>query len=91
MKIHALVCSVIACVASLAMAADSPQPAADTKGVGEHVPPFTADMTTVAAVLLARTPNPSDEDIEAAMAGNICRCGTYNRIRAAIHAAAKEA
>ena len=44
-----------------------------------------------AAALLARTPNPSDEDIEAAMAGNICRCGTYNRIRAAIHAAAKEA
>ena len=44
-----------------------------------------------AAALLSRTPNQSDEDIEAAMAGNICRCGTYNRIRAAIHAAAKEA
>ncbi|SMG59117.1 (2Fe-2S)-binding protein [Paraburkholderia susongensis] len=44
-----------------------------------------------AASLLARNPNPSDADIDAAMAGNICRCGTYNRIRAAIRHAAKEA
>ena len=36
-------------------------------------------------------PNPSDADIDAAMAGNICRCGTYNRIRAAIKHAAKGA
>jgi isoquinoline 1-oxidoreductase subunit alpha len=43
-----------------------------------------------AAALLAGTPTPSDADIDAAMAGNICRCGTYQRIRAAIHAAAKE-
>ena len=41
-----------------------------------------------AAALLAQTPEPSDEDIGAAMAGNICRCGTYQRIRAAIHRAA---
>jgi isoquinoline 1-oxidoreductase alpha subunit len=41
-----------------------------------------------AAGLLARNPKPSDEDIDAAMAGNICRCGTYQRIRAAIKAAA---
>ena len=41
-----------------------------------------------AAALLARTPAPSDADIDAAMAGNICRCGTYRRIRAAIHRAA---
>ena len=41
-----------------------------------------------AAALLAQTPEPSDEDIDAAMAGNICRCGTYQRIRAAIHRAA---
>lgn len=41
-----------------------------------------------AAALLARTPNPSDEDIDAAMSGNICRCGTYVRIRQAIHQAA---
>ena len=38
--------------------------------------------------LLAQTPTPSDEDIDSAMAGNICRCGTYQRIRAAIHRAA---
>jgi aerobic-type carbon monoxide dehydrogenase small subunit (CoxS/CutS family) len=43
-----------------------------------------------AAALLNRNPNPSDEDITAAMAGNLCRCGTYNRIRRAIHRAAKE-
>ena len=41
-----------------------------------------------AAALLQRTPNPSDADIDAAMAGNICRCGTYVRIRAAIKQAA---
>jgi isoquinoline 1-oxidoreductase alpha subunit len=43
-----------------------------------------------ATALLARTPNPTDEDIDRAMAGNICRCGTYQRIRAAIKSAAKE-
>ena len=43
-----------------------------------------------AVALLARTPKPTDAEIEQAMAGNICRCGTYNRIRAAIHAAAGE-
>ncbi|MET0254705.1 MAG: (2Fe-2S)-binding protein [Luteibacter sp.] len=41
-----------------------------------------------AAALLARTPNPSDRDIDAAMSGNICRCGTYVRIREAIKQAA---
>ncbi|MBA4758260.1 (2Fe-2S)-binding protein [Sphingosinicella sp.] len=40
-----------------------------------------------AAALLAETPKPTDADIDAAMAGNICRCGTYARIRAAIKAA----
>ena len=43
-----------------------------------------------AAALLAATPNPDDSDIDAAMAGNICRCGTYVRIRAAIKRAASE-
>ena len=43
-----------------------------------------------AAALLAETPDPTDEDIDEEMAGNICRCGTYVRIRAAIHSAAKE-
>lgn len=44
-----------------------------------------------AAALLATKPDPTDADIDAAMAGNICRCGTYQRIRAAIHRAAREA
>lgn len=42
-----------------------------------------------AAALLAKAPKPSDADIDAAMAGNICRCGTYPRIRKAIHRAAE--
>jgi len=41
-----------------------------------------------AAALLTDTPKPSDADIDAAMSGNVCRCGTYQRIRAAIHRAA---
>ena len=41
-----------------------------------------------AAALLAQTSKPSDEDIDTAMAGNYCRCGTYTRIRKAIHTAA---
>ena len=41
-----------------------------------------------AAALLKQKPKPTDADIDAAMAGNICRCGTYPRIRAAIHQAA---
>ena len=43
-----------------------------------------------AAALLASNPQPSDADIDGAMSGNICRCGTYPRIRAAIHHAAGE-
>ncbi len=43
-----------------------------------------------AAAPLARKPKPTDADIDAAMAGNICRCGTYQRIRQAIHRAARE-
>ena len=42
-----------------------------------------------AAALLSRTPNPTDNEIDAAMAGNLCRCGTYLRIRKAIHSAAE--
>ena len=41
-----------------------------------------------AAALLTDTPKPSDDDIDSAMSGNVCRCGTYQRIRAAIHRAA---
>lgn len=43
-----------------------------------------------AASLLDRNPAPTDTDIDAAMSGNLCRCGTYPRIRAAIHAAAQK-
>lgn len=43
-----------------------------------------------ATALLASNPEPSDEDIDSAMAGNICRCATYQRIRAAIHRAAEQ-
>ncbi|MDN6888166.1 (2Fe-2S)-binding protein [Variovorax sp. CAN2819] len=43
-----------------------------------------------ACALLKKTPNPSDDDISGAMSGNICRCGTYPRIRAAIHVAARK-
>jgi len=44
-----------------------------------------------AAALLAKTPAPSESQIEDAMAGNLCRCGMYQRIRAAIHRASKGA
>ncbi len=42
-----------------------------------------------AAALLQRTPHPTDADIDMAMSGNLCRCGTYTRIRQAIHEAAQ--
>jgi aerobic-type carbon monoxide dehydrogenase small subunit (CoxS/CutS family) len=42
-----------------------------------------------AAALLAKNPNPSDADIDESMAGNLCRCATYTRIREGIHAAAR--
>jgi len=44
-----------------------------------------------AAALIAKNPSPTDADIDAAMSGNICRCGIYSRIRAAIHDAAQHA
>ena len=43
-----------------------------------------------AAALLANNPTPTDADIDAALSGNLCRCGTYQRIRRAIHRAAQE-
>ncbi|WP_250464663.1 (2Fe-2S)-binding protein [Microbulbifer litoralis] len=42
-----------------------------------------------AITLLSKNPDPSDEDIDASMEGNLCRCGTYQRIRAAIHRSAR--
>ena len=47
------------------------------------------DFEVNMAALLERSPNPTDDEIDAAMAGNFCRCGTYNRIRAAIRLAAQ--
>jgi isoquinoline 1-oxidoreductase alpha subunit len=47
-----------------------------------------AGQIMAATALLARTPNPTDEEINAGMAANLCRCGTYARIRKAIHTAA---
>lgn len=43
-----------------------------------------------AAALLAQTPHPTDDEIDDALSGNLCRCGTYERIRAAIHRAARQ-
>ena len=42
-----------------------------------------------AVALLKKSQDPTDEEIDAAMSGNLCRCGTYDRIRKAIHLAAK--
>jgi isoquinoline 1-oxidoreductase subunit alpha len=59
--------------------------------IAEHVPQCgycQSGQIMTAAALLAGTPDPTDAEIDAAMAGNICRCGTYQRIRAAIHRAA---
>ena len=46
-------------------------------------------QVVAAAALLRATPRPTDAEIDAAMSGNLCRCGTYQRIRAAIHLAAR--
>jgi len=59
--------------------------------IAEQVPQCgycQAGMLMTAADLLARKPQPSDHDIDAALGGHICRCGTYQRIRRAIHHAA---
>jgi isoquinoline 1-oxidoreductase subunit alpha len=48
-----------------------------------------AGQLIAASALLAKTPKPTDADIDTAMNGNICRCATYNRIRQAIHRAAE--
>jgi aerobic-type carbon monoxide dehydrogenase small subunit (CoxS/CutS family) len=59
--------------------------------VAEQVPQCgycQSGQIMAAAALLARTPKPTDADIDTAMNGNICRCGTYQRIRSAIHRAA---
>jgi isoquinoline 1-oxidoreductase alpha subunit len=60
--------------------------------VAEQVPQCgycQSGQIMAAAALLKQKPKPSDADIDAAMTGNLCRCGTYQRIRRAIHHAAK--
>jgi isoquinoline 1-oxidoreductase alpha subunit len=62
--------------------------------IAEEVPQCgycQSGMIMSAAALLASNPAPSDGDIDTAMAANVCRCGTYDRIRRAVHRAAKEA
>ena len=63
-----------------------------TAWVAEQVPQCgycQSGQIMSAAALLAKTPRPTDAQIDTAMAGNICRCGTYQRIRRAIHRAAR--
>jgi aerobic-type carbon monoxide dehydrogenase small subunit (CoxS/CutS family) len=70
---------------------DGPWRVVEEAWVAEDVPQCgycQPGQVMAAAALLKARPRPSDEDIDAAMSGNICRCGTYQRIRAAIHRAA---
>jgi aerobic-type carbon monoxide dehydrogenase small subunit (CoxS/CutS family) len=65
--------------------------ALQTAWVAEQVPQCgycQSGQIMSAAALLARTPRPTDAQIDSALSGNICRCGTYQRIRRAIHRAA---
>lgn len=62
--------------------------------IAEEVPQCgycQSGMLMAAAALLSAHPDPTDAQIDEGMSGNICRCGTYDRIRRAIHRAAKEA
>ena len=73
------------------LSADSHHPV-QVAWVAEQVPQCgycQSGQIMSAAALLASNSNPSDADIDAAMSGNICRCGTYQRIRAAIKSAAQ--
>ena len=91
-----------ACLAPLGSVAGKSVPTIEGRGtegrhagqeawIEENVPQCgycQAGQIMSAAALLARNPEPTDADIDNAMAGNICRCGTYLRIRKAIHSAA---
>lgn len=72
------------------LAANGPH-ALQVAWIAEQVPQCGYCQTgqiMAAAALLAKTPQPSDDQITQAMSGNLCRCGTYDRIRRAIHRAA---
>jgi hypothetical protein len=60
-------------------------------GIAEEVPQWARQSGQImsAAILLRDCPKPTDKDVDDCMSGNICRCGTYQRIRKAIHLAAK--
>ena len=71
--------------------ADKPREALEEAWLGERVSQCGYCQPGVlmsAAALLARSPKPSDSEIDSGMSGNLCRCGTYPRIRRAIHRAA---
>jgi isoquinoline 1-oxidoreductase alpha subunit len=92
--------AVRSCVTPLRRAAD--HPVTTIEGLADHplqkawialgVPQCgycQAGQIMSAAALLAATPRPTDDDIDRSLAGNLCRCGTYTRIRAAIHKVGK--
>jgi aerobic-type carbon monoxide dehydrogenase small subunit (CoxS/CutS family) len=90
MPISALGAAAVTTIEGLAAAGDHPLQEA---WVEENVPQCgycQPGQIMAAAALLARNPHPDDADIDAAMAGVLCRCGTYVRIRRAIHRAAGE-
>ncbi len=73
------------------LSADSSHPL-QVAWIAEEVPQCgycQSGQIMTAAALLAKSPTPSDDDIDNAMNGNLCRCGTYSRIRKAIHRAAE--
>ena len=64
-------------------------PAAATRMVDLGVPAYLLSSCLVGVLaLLPKVPSPTDTDIDQALSGNLCRCGTYQRIRAAVHRAA---
>jgi len=81
----------ITTIEALATTKDAHLRALERAWLAEEVPQCgycQPGMLLQAAALLARTPDPTDAEIDQAMAGNLCRCGTYSRIRRAIHTAA---
>ena len=68
---------------------DAPMAATEAGPTPTTGPALASEVASASAGLLAENPAPGDDDIDAAMQGNLCRCGTYPRIRAAIHDAAK--
>jgi isoquinoline 1-oxidoreductase alpha subunit len=79
-------------ITSIEGIADKPAEAVQQAWVELQVPQCgycQSGQVMAAVALLRRTPKPSDKDIDSAMQGIICRCGTYPRIRAAIHRAAE--